>query len=82
MRKTKIRWSLKVGLLLALVLALGAACAPVETPQPVIDAAGRFAEAKDVPANNVEIIEVEEVTWEDSCLEMGPLSPAEEPPLP
>lgn len=73
----KIRY-LTSGVLLTLLLSLGVACGPVETPPAVMEARNRFAEAKDIPAAEVEVIETDEVTWDDSCLEMGPLTPEED----
>jgi hypothetical protein len=63
---------------LTFLLIIVAACAPTEFPPAVLEARDRFAEAKDIPVTNVRIVETGEVTWDDSCLEMGPITPEED----
>jgi hypothetical protein len=38
----------------------------------VLEARNRFAEVRDVPASNVDIVEYEQVDWPDSCLGVEP----------
>jgi hypothetical protein len=76
-RKSITRY-LGLSALFVLLLAAAAACAPAEIPPAVLEARDRYAEVRDIPAAEVQIAEWEEATWDDSCLEMGPITPEED----
>jgi hypothetical protein len=66
------------GIVFALLVIATAGCGQIEVPPAVVEAQSQFAEAKDVPVTEVEIVEREQVTWDDTCLELGPLTPGDE----
>lgn len=62
--------------LLGLLLLLIVGCSPKgpPPPQPVLAARDRYAESIDVPIAEVQVVEHEQVTWDNSCMEMGPVA--------
>jgi hypothetical protein len=67
-----------------LILVVGCNAEDDLPPQPVLAARDRYAESIDVPSVEVQVVDYEQATWDNSCLELGPIAgvPCEEEETP